>query len=97
MFEVVTRVLPDGAGFGESGAPERPALPPTPDLKSGICNAKTMFYLHGGSIFENLLVISVAFFGNAEIVKNCGFPVCLFLYFEQARKGREEEKTRLRG
>ena len=58
---------------------------------------KQQFYLHGSSIFENLLVISVGFFGNAEIVKKCGFPVCLFLYFERARKGREEEKTRFRG
>ena len=39
---------------------------------------KQQFYLHGSSIFENLLVISVGFFGNAEIVKKCGFPVFLF-------------------
>ena len=53
---------------------------------------KQQFYLHGSSIFENLLVISVAFFGNAEIVKKCGFPVFLFLYFEQGRGGKKRRQ-----
>ena len=53
---------------------------------------KQQFYLHGSSIFENLLVISVAFFGNAEIVKMCGFPVFLFLYFEQGRGGKKRRQ-----
>ena len=53
---------------------------------------KQQFYLHGSSIFENLLVISVGFFGNAEIVKKCGFPVFLFLYFEQGRGGKKRRQ-----
>ena len=32
------------------------------------------------------------FFGNAEIVKKCGFPVFLFLYFEQGRGGKKRRQ-----
>ena len=39
-----------------------------------------------------MLVISVGFFGNAEIVKKCGFPVFLFLYFEQGRGGKKRRQ-----
>ena len=55
-------------------------------------SSETAVYLHGSSIFENLLVISVAFFGNAEIVKKSGFPVFLFLYFEQGRGGKKRRQ-----
>ena len=40
-----------------------------------------------------MLVISVGFFGNAEIVKKCGFPVFSFYTSSKEGEGRREDKT----